>query len=196
MDNFIAKEVMVPTVMMFFLSGAQSCIQAFILIYGGLNGVEQIGLFFTAYALCLLISRPISGRVADRYGMDKMIIPGIVVYALAFAVISASRTLPMFLLAGAISAFGYGICQPLIQTLCLKMVPSERRGVASNTNFIGVDIGFFLMPIIAGWIVKFAQDAIGNNVTAYAIMFQIMMFPIGVALVIFLLNRKKLREFL
>lgn len=196
LHNFIAREVMVPTVMMLFLSGAQSCIQAFILIYGGLNGVEQIGLFFTAYAVCLLISRPVSGRVADRYGMDKMIIPGILVYGLAFAVISMSRTLPMFLLAGAIAAFGYGICQPLIQTLCMKMVPAERRGVASNTNFIGVDIGFFFMPIIGGWIVRLAQGVVDSSVAAYAVMFQAMIIPVGLALVVFLANRKRLKGFL
>lgn len=194
--NFFAKEVLVPTVMMFFLSGAQACIQAFILIYGGANDVEQIGLFFTAYAVFVLFSRPVSGRVADKYGMDKMIIPGILTFALSFVIISFARTLPMFVLAGAISAFGYGICQPLVQTLCMKMVSPERRGVASNTNYIGVDIGFFLMPIFAGLIVSFAQEAGVENIESYAIMFRVMTIPILVALLIFLVNRGKMREYL
>src|SRR5690606_33911661 len=68
--DIFAMEVLVPTVMLFFLAGAQSCIQAFILIYGGINGVEEIGLFFTSYAVFLLFSRPVSGRIADQYGID------------------------------------------------------------------------------------------------------------------------------
>jgi len=195
MDSIIAREVLVPTVILLFLSGAQSCIQSFILIYGGLNGVEEIGLFFTAYALCLLVSRPVSGRLADRYGMDKVIMPGIVLYALAFAVISASRTLPMFLLAGAIAAFGYGICQPLMQTLSMKMVPSDRRGVASNTNFIGVDIGFFTMPVIGGWVVDLMRRFGTGDVAAYAVMYAVMTVPIGAALLIFLASRKRMRGY-
>jgi len=195
LDNFVAKEVWVPTVMMFFLSGAQATIQSFILIYAGLGGVEQIGLFFTVYAVCLLISRPVCGRVADRFGMDKMIVPGILVYALAFVVISFARTLPMFLLAGVLAAFGYGICQPLLQTLCMKMVPNDRRGVASNTNYIGVDIGFFLMPIIAGWIVTLLAHVGDGILTAYSVMYQVMLIPLGVALAVFLVKGKKMRAF-
>jgi MFS family permease len=194
-DNFIAREVLVPTAVLLLLAGAQSCIQSFILIYGGLNGVEEIGLFFTAYALCLIVSRPVSGRMADRFGMDKVIIPGILLFALAFLLISLARSLPMFLLAGAVSAFGYGICQPLIQTLSMKMVSSDRRGVASNTNFIGVDIGFFTMPVIGGWIVDLMRGLGTGDVAAYAVMYAGMTVPIGLALLIFVASRMRMRGY-
>lgn len=194
MKDIFAMEVLVPTVMMFFLSGAQSCIQAFILIYGGVNGVEEIGLFFTAYAVFLLISRPVSGRIADKYGMDKVLIPGILIFALSFIVLSFASTLPMIVIAGAISAFGYGICQPLIQTLCLKLVARERRGVASNTNYFGVDIGYLIMPIIAGLVVSAAQDFSGSIVAGYEVMFRMMTVPIAAALLIYVFHRKKISK--
>jgi len=195
MRNFIAAEALVPTVMIFFLAGAQACIQTFILIYGEISGVEQIGLFFTAYAICLLVSRPVSGRLADRYGMDKVLIPAITLFALAFVLISFSRTLPMFLLSGAIASFGYGICQPLLQTLCMKMVPKERRGVASNTSFIGIDIGFFLLPIVGGWIITLLNLFSDSLLMSYSIMFQMMIVPVALSLIVFYINRKKMRSF-
>lgn len=192
--DIFAMEVLVPTVMLFFLAGAQSCIQAFILIYGGVNGVEEIGLFFTSYALFLLVSRPVSGRVADKYGLDKVILPGILIFALSFVVLSYASTLPMYLLAGAISAFGFGICQPLIQALSLKLVPKERRGVASNTNYIGVDIGYLSMPIVAGMIVSFVQGDSATSAAGYEVMFRMMTIPIIVALLIFWFNRKTMSK--
>ncbi|RRJ62852.1 MFS transporter [Paenibacillus oralis] len=192
LDNIIALEVIVPTIIMFFLAGAFSCINSFILIYGGATGVDDIGLFFTSYAVCLLFTRPISGKLTEKYGVSTTIIPGIVIFALSFIVISFSKSLPMFIVSGALSACGYGICQPSIQTLCMKLVPNERRGVAGNTNYIGVDTGYLITPSLAGLIVTIVQGYGGSEVDGYAIMYRLMIIPILIALVIFLFNRKSL----
>jgi MFS family permease len=192
LNNIVAAEVIVPSIIMFFLAGAYSCINSFILIYGKANGVKEIGLFFTAYAVCVLFSRPFSGKMADKYGLGAMLVPGIFVFALSFILISYARTLPMFLLAGAVSAFGYGICQPIIQTMCMKLVNKDRRGIAGNTSYIGVDLGYLLTPTIAGAIVTFVQSRGGSVVEGYSIMYQMMTIPIITAFVIFMLTRKRL----
>jgi MFS family permease len=194
LNNIIATEVIVPAIMMFFLSGAYSSITSFILIYGKANGVEEIGLFFTAYAVCILFSRPFSGRMADKYGLGKMLVPGIFIFALSFFLISYARSLPMFLVAGAVSAFGYGICQPIIQTLCMKLVDKNRRGIAGNTSYIGVDVGYLLMPTVAGALVTYMQSQGKSIVEGYSVMFQVMTIPIVIALVIFLFTRKRLTK--
>lgn len=190
--NVIAPEVIIPAIMAFFLGGTYACISAFIVIYGGASGVEQIGLYFTAYAVCLLISRPFSGRLSDRYGVDKTIIPGIMLFALSFLLISFSRSLPAFLLAGVISAFGYGICQPAMQTLCMLLVPRSRRSVAGNTSYIGTDFGLLVMPALAGSIVTFVQGTGSSKILAYSVMYRVMVIPILIALAIFLIYRKRL----
>ena len=192
LKNVIAPEVLVPAVMAFFLGGTYSCISSFIVIYGGANGIGNIGLYFTAYAVCLLISRPLSGRIADKYGVDKMIIPGISLFAVSFLVISFSRSLPMFILSGAISAFGYGICQPAMQTLCIMLVPRDRRSVAGNTSYIGTDFGLLVLPALAGSVITFIQGSGGSKVFAYSVMYRIMIIPILIALGIFLFNRVRL----
>jgi len=194
LNKIVAAEVIVPAVIMLFLSGAYACISSFIVIYGEACGVEKIGLFFTAYAVCLLFSRPFIGKASDKYGIDKILIPGLIVFALSFIIISYTRSLPMFVLAGAISAFGYGICQPLMQTLCMGLVSSERRSVAGNTNYIGVDVGNLLMPILAGLVVTIVQKSGGSIVLGYAVMFRTMIVPILIALVIYLCKRKKINQ--
>lgn len=191
-DNMIAVEVIVPAIIMFFLGGTYSCIGAFIVLYGEANGVDKIGLFFTAYAVFLLISRPFSGKIADKYGMDKVVIPGILIYALSFILVSFSHSLPMFMLAGAVSSFGYGICYPSMQTICMKLVSKERRGVAGNTSYIGVDIGFLITPILAGTIVTLVKNYSRSEILGYAVMYRVMTIPILIALVIFWIKRKEL----
>lgn len=185
---------MVPSIMMFFLSTAYSCINSFVAIYGGLYGVENIGLFFATYAICMLFSRPFGGKVADKYGFDKTVIPGMFAFALSLILTSYSCSLPMFLLAGAVSAFGYGICFPLIQTLCMKLVSKERRGAAGNTNYMGIDCGYLVGPTLGGIIITHIHNISGSEVFGYVVMYRVMMIPILIALVIFWLKRNELLQ--
>ena len=192
LDRIIVPAVIVPAIIMLFIGISYSSISSFIVIYGGLRGVDEIGFYFTAYAVCLLASRPISGKVADKFGIDKTIIPGFILFAVSFVLISLSRSLTMFLIAGCVSAFGYGICIPLMMTLAMQLVPSNLRGAASNTNFIGMDSGYLLGPVIAGLLITGVYNATGSEATGYSVMYLVMILPIAAALVIFILRKKKL----
>lgn len=191
-DRIIAPEVLVPSTITFLLGGAYSCISAFMIIYGGLCGVDDIALYFMAYAGCVMLSRPLSGRIADKHGQDRVLIPGILLFAVSFIMISYARSLPAFLAAGAVSAFGYGICQPTMQSLCMQMVPRERRGVAGNTNYIGMDTAFLIMPTLAGTVATAVTNQTGSALDGYSFMFRMMLIPMGFAMVLFLATKKQL----
>ena len=184
-------EAVVPAVVLFFLAGAYSGVNAFIVLYGESLGVTGIGLFFTAYAVCVLVSRPVAGRVGDRYGLSMVIIPGMLIFGASFFIVSYARSLTGFLIAGAVSAFGYGICQPAIQTLSLMSVDRLRRGVAGNTNYMGVDLGYLLMPVAAGWVVSYVQSQGAAISDAYAVMYRVMVIPVVIGLVVFLVFGRK-----
>lgn len=190
--QIIAPEVLLPTLVIFFVAFAYSGINSFIAIYGSLSGVKEIGLFFTASAICMIFTRPISGRIADRYGHDKAIIPGLAILIAALVLISFSRTLPMFILAGAVTALGFGSSQPLLQTMIMQLVPKERRGAAGNTNFIGIDCAFLIGPSVAGFVVTTIHNSTGNEILGYSTMFRVMILPVIIAFIFFWINRKKL----
>ena len=185
---------MIPAVITMFITIAFSSINYFIVIYGGLRGIENIGLFFTAYAVALLVSRPVSGKIADKYGADKALIPGLLLFGISFMLISFADSIYMFLIAGVISAFGYGICSPLLMTLSIQLVPKSKRGAASNTNYIGTDSGYILGPMIAGFIITGIQTNSGSEMAGYEMMYLFMIVPVVIALGILLLSRKKLNE--
>jgi len=192
-SSFIAKEAIAPAVVVFFLGGAYSVVNSFVILYGESVGVTEIGLFFTAYALALLISRPLTGKIADRFGVTAVIVPGTVIYGLAFVLLSTARSLPEFLVAATVSAFGYGICQPAVQALSLMAVDRPRRGIAGNTNYMGLDLSYLVMPAAAGAIVSFAQSHGTSVPGGYSLMFQIMIIPVGLGLLVFLLFARPTR---
>lgn len=192
LNQIIAPEVILPTIIMFFLMAAFSGINSFIAIYGELMGIKDIGLFFTASAVCMIIVRPVSGRIADKYGHDKSAIPGLIIFIAALVLISFSRSLTMFIVAGIVTALGFGSSQPIIQTMNMQLVPKARRGAAGNTNFLGVDCGFLLGPTIAGVVITGVHESTGNEILGFAVMFRAMIIPVMIAAAIFWFSRKKL----
>jgi MFS family permease len=194
-NSIVAKEALVPALVLFFLSMSFSVILSFLVLYGNLvlfnkaqvaNSV--MGTFFTIYAVTMIFTRPLIGKLADKFGTVKVIIPSMLCFATAVLIISFSRSLPMFLLAGFIGAFGYGGSQPAMQAVCMKSVPKERRGAASCTSYIGMDIANLVGPVIAGAIVVH----LGSNVAGYTSMWQIMVFPIVIAMLVSIVFRKQI----
>lgn len=192
LKQIIAPEVILPTLVIFFEVISFSSINAFIVIFGGLCSVGDIGLFFTANAVCLIFIRPFSGKFADKFGIDKTVIPGLILFIAALVLISFSRTLPMFLLAGVITAFGFGISEPILQTMNMQLVPQERRGAAGNTNYMGIDLGLLIGPTLAGLVITAVHNSTGNEVLGFAFMYRVMIIPVLVAMILFAVNRKKL----
>ena len=202
-DNIVAREALPASLTMVFVIAAYSCINGFLPIYGELLGIGNIGLYFTVYAVSIFVIRLITGGLADRFGYARILIPSLCCFALAFFLFSKAKTLPLFLAAAVFAALGYGICQPNLQAMCMSAVPENRRGVGSNTFFLGQDIGMFLGPYLAGMIadslilkgcpegIEYASDAV--KIDAYSGMFLAIIanLAIAAALILILSKRKK-----
>ena len=151
--NILAVETLLPTVFMGLISMSSTMFNAYMVPYAETLGIPNIAIFFTVYALVLLGARPIFGKLADKVDIDKVLIPSLVIFALSFVAVALGRNLAMMLVGAALAAIGYGAANPTIQTLCIRTVEPERRGVASNTQFFGMDLGYFLGPALGGFIV-------------------------------------------
>jgi len=153
--QIIAKEAILSSLLMFFLNMAYYNVTAFLVLYAGSQGISgNIGLFFTVYAITLLFSRPLVGRLSDPLGTVKVLIPALVCFSCAFILISMAHSLWMLVIAAIVSAFGYGTCQPVLQAFSMKCVPKQRRGAGSTTNYIGQDIGNLVGPVVAGLVIE------------------------------------------
>ncbi|MCU6736143.1 MFS transporter [Diplocloster agilis] len=186
LKSVIAKEAVLPALIMFLLTVAYYTINSFLVIYANGRGVGAgIGTFFTVYAVTMLFTRPLIGKLSDRYGTVKVLIPALLCFALSFLIISYSASLPSFLIAAVVSACGYGASQPAIQSLSMKCVAKERRGSASSTNYIGNDLGTLIGPVAAGAVAE---------LTGYAAMWRIMIAPMLLAMVLLLIYHGKIQN--
>jgi MFS family permease len=182
-DSIIAKEAILPAALLLLLQITFCNINAFLVLFADERGVGNIGYFFTVYAVSMMFAPRLTGRLADRLGTAKAVLPAMGCLAVSFLIISLADTLPVFLLAAVVSAFGYGAAQPAVQALCMKCVPQNRRGAASSTSYIGQDLGNLAGPIAAGAI----ADWYG-----YVVMWRFMIIPVGIAAAVTLLFRKRI----
>ena len=171
-DNIIAKETIAPGCVTLFMVLGYAAINAFLLVYTEEKHIAGGALFFSVYAATLLLSRPMIGQLTDKYGFVRIAIPFLCMTVASLLLIGYSHKLWMLLLAAAANAFGFGAIQPMLQSLCMKAVPQERRGSASATNYIFMDIGTILGPNICGFVAEqYGYTEIMWNVMAIIVLF-------------------------
>ena len=189
--NIFAKEALMPTIVVTFMSVSVISYTIYMERFAEARGIGNIGLFFAVYAAALIASRPISGWLIDKYGPTKVFIPSAVLFSLSFVIVGFSDSLGMILAGAAVAAIGLGGSQPTIQTMCVLSVSPLRYGVASNTNYFGIDFGFFLGPIIAGLIIDnygflgSFELSDGYGIT-FSPLYLAMIAPVFLAIIIFI----------
>lgn len=159
---------------MLFLVAAYSMYNNYMIKFGQEVGVGNIGLFYTVLAFSLMLSRPLMGSLLDNIGGGrKGILPALALFAGSFLIVGTAKSMPQMLVGAVVAAIGYGAAQPTLQALCMRVVPPLKRGVASNTLYVGIDLGFFIGPIVGA--------AIQERTGSFGTMYKFTVVPVVIA---------------
>ncbi|MBE6103631.1 MAG: MFS transporter [Erysipelotrichaceae bacterium] len=186
LNNMIAKEALVPALIVFLVSFGFTSINAFFLVYAEERGISGASYYFTVNALALMATKPMVGKLNDKYGFVKVAIPATFLTGLSLVLIGLSTKTWHLLVIALINSCGYGAVQPALQSMCMKSVPAERRGSASSTNYIALDSATLLGPAVCGVVAK----AFGY----VPMMWIVMAVPIAVAILCIILFRNRLNK--
>ena len=186
LNRMFAREALDRSLVLMLLCASFSCMSSYLVLYGYELGIANVGLYFTVYAGCLVVTRPLFGKLADRFGAQRILLVGIICFALCYIQLSRSQDMGDLLVAAVIGSAGFGTCVPMIQTLALGAVPVERRGAASNTTFTGMDIGMLIGPPSGGIVVDLLAGHTASMAVAYSAMWLVMLIPaaVGFAIVV------------
>jgi MFS family permease len=174
---FTVHAVPMTIVIMFIIMG-YAILNSYVFNYGQEQGIGNISLFYTVMACTLVVSRPLSGYLSDRFGAPKIIIPGLILFALSFQIFGAGKSIETVLIAGFLAALGIGSTHPTIQAMCIQSETPLRRSVASNTLYVGLDLGLFIGPFLGGVVYGYSN---------YATVFKLTSIPILLALAAFII---------
>lgn len=134
--------------LVFFAYGG---ILTFIPLYAKSLGLQQeTSLFFVVFALVIILTRPVIGRLFDAKGPDWTVYPGFALFAAGMVFFSLVSSLAGLLVAAALLGIGFGALSPAFQTLAVSSAPPARAGVATATYFWSLDISVGLAALLLG----------------------------------------------
>lgn len=155
--KYIEPKAIPISIISILLVSVYGGIVSFIALYAQELGiVSAAGYFFSVYSIAILISRPITGKVSDKFGPNYIIYPGMIICIIGIILLSQATNTSSFLIAALMIGLGLGALQPTLNAIVIESVSPERRGAATATYFMSVDIGIVAGAFIIGTIVKYA----------------------------------------
>lgn len=116
---------------------------------------STVGLLVAAFSLTQLLFSPQAGRLADSFGRKRMIVIGMIVFALSEALFGLASD-PVLLFAsrmlGGISA---ALIMPAVMAYAADVTTKEERAAGMGYINAAITTGFIIGPGIGGYIAEF-----------------------------------------
>ena len=129
----------------------------------------------SVYVLSLGVTTPISGFLADRFGIKRIYLLGLSLFVVGSLLCGFAPSLGWLIAARALQGFGGGIAQPLGPAQLYRAFPPKEQGTALGYFGIALVFAPALGPILGGWLV----DA---NIWRYIFFINVPIGIIGVFL--------------
>ena len=105
------------------------------------------------YVLALGVTTPVSGFLADRFGIKRMYLLGLALFTIGSILCGIAPSLGTLIAARAIQGIGGGIAQPLGPAQLFRVFPPKEQGTALGLFGIALVVAPALGPILGGWLV-------------------------------------------
>ncbi|MBR2778748.1 MAG: MFS transporter [Firmicutes bacterium] len=166
-----------PALTILLISTSYGALTGFVALYGAERNIGNSGIYFAVYAISMLLTRPIAGRLTDRKGTAFVVWPGMLLTFLGMLCLGSAKGLPLFLVSAALYGTGMGICMSSLEALAVASVPAERRGSATATFMIGFDGGIGIGSVIAGLLASAAgYDAMYRIISIFIVLSAVWFF--------------------
>jgi MFS family permease len=160
---------------------AYGAVTSFLPLYAPERGLSNFGIFFSTYAASTLASRVLTGKLSDRLGRRRVVLPFMGLLTLAVFLLPLLHGLSMLVLIGICFGFGFGAYMPTLNALVVDETPPQERGRAVAIFTASMDVGITFGSIVLGLAAEY---------WGYATMFILAGFVVMSGLVLFALCTK------
>lgn len=106
--------------------------------------------FFIIYSIVLIVSRPIAGKIQDRYGDMIICVTGIIAQSVGLLLIALMPSALTVIVCAVCAALGFGTLNSAGTTIVTRSTPEHRRSYAVSTFFIFCDATMGFGPALLG----------------------------------------------
>ncbi|HWK21498.1 MAG TPA: MFS transporter [Ureibacillus sp.] len=154
-SDYIDKQAIPISILMLTIGFGFSSVTSYLTLYGKETGlIEAVGYFFFVHSICVLCSRPFTGKMIDARGANIVVYPCMLLFATGMFVYSQSTATWMIVIAAICMGLGFGNFNSAAQTIAVKNADPSRLGTATATYFMFIDLGFGLGPYILGYVIE------------------------------------------
>lgn len=118
------------------------------------NLVYAFSWFFIIYSICLVLSRPIAGRIQDNGGDLVVCVVGIIAQSFGIFLIAYSPSNITVFICAICLALGFGTLNSACTTIVTRNASENRRSYALSTFFIFCDATMGFGPALLGFFVS------------------------------------------
>lgn len=144
------RPVLVASLTLFAATTVYGTMVTFLPVYAPSRGLKNVGVFFSTYAVFTLVSRVIAGKLSDRYGRRRVVLPFMTVVAVAVFLLPLLHGLFLLVLIGACFGLGFGAFMPALNAFVVdETAPAQRASaLAFYTSFM--DMGITAGALVLG----------------------------------------------
>jgi MFS family permease len=147
------------------------------------NLTHEFSLFFIIYSICLVLTRPLAGKIQDNYGDMIVCVTGIIAQSIGIFLIAFSPSYVTVIICAICLSLGFGTLNSACTVIVTRNVSENRRSYALSTFFIFCDAAIGFGPAFLGIFV--------TSASGYAPLYFIASFITFLALPICLYSLKK-----
>src|SRR5712691_9391491 len=148
--SLVEWRVLVLSITLFLYSFGYGAITSFSAMYSDASGVSPKSLYLTCLAIVILLTRPLSGKLADRVGYRRVFMPCLVLIAVGLALLAAGSTRISFVASAAFFGIGFGTAYPVFVAYVMRDVSAARRGAAFGAILAAFGTG----STTVGWLIQ------------------------------------------
>ena len=113
---------------------------------------DQIAWVLTSYIVAAAIMTPLTGYLADRFGLKRLFLVSVTGFTVASMLCGMAESLAEIVLFRVLQGLFGAALVPLSQTVLLNINPPERQGSAMALWGVAVMAGPVLGPVLGGWL--------------------------------------------
>ncbi len=118
-------------------------------------GGSTLGFLVAAFSIAQLIFSPLAGRISDSIGRKKVIVAGMLLFAISEWIFGAVSALPLLFLSRLLGGISAALVMPAVMAYTADITTDEERGKGMGLINAAITTGFIIGPGIGGYIAEF-----------------------------------------
>lgn len=147
-DWSVVRTTLALAVTSFGYGGVTSCVA----LLSRERGIVPESLFFTVFAITIILVRIFTSHLGDRYGVKVLLYPAFAAMPLAFGTLALAQTGAQMIAGGILFGIGLGNSFPAFMTFIVQHTDENRRGRTFGSVILAFDTGIGLGSLVIAWI--------------------------------------------